>query len=149
MSTLALGRQVEILLVEDNPGDIRLTREALKEAKVVNRLHTVTDGAEAIAFLRRERGYENAVRPDLILLDLNLPRKDGKDVLAEIKSDPELKRMPVVVLTTSQAEQDILRSYDLHANCFISKPVEITRFLQVLQAIDQFWFSIVTLPREN
>jgi len=143
------ARPIDILLVEDNPGDIRLTREALQEAKVHNRLHSAHDGEAALAFLRREKGYENAVRPDLILLDLNLPKKDGREVLAEIKADPKLRRTPVIVLSTSRAEQDIQHSYDLYANCYITKPVEMSQFIRVVQSIDNFWFSIVSLPREK
>jgi CheY-like chemotaxis protein len=139
---------VEILLVEDNPGDVRLTLEALKEGRVLNHLSVAGDGLEALAFLRREGRYADAPRPDLILLDLNLPKKDGREVLAEIKADDSLKRIPVVVLTTSQAEQDILRSYSLHANCYITKPVELDEFLKVLQTIEDFWLTIVKLPGE-
>ncbi|MHC5537682.1 response regulator [Singulisphaera rosea] len=139
---------VEILLVEDNIGDVRLTQEVLKEAKVMNRLSVVRDGVEAMAFLRREDAHAEASRPDLILLDLNLPRKDGREVLQEIKSDPALRRIPVVVLTTSEAEEDILRSYDLHANCYISKPVELGRFIDVVRSIEDFWLTIVKLPAQ-
>ena len=140
------GRAIEILLVEDNPGDVRLTREALKEAKVRNSLSVVSDGVEAMAFLRREGVYSTAPRPDIVLLDLNLPRKDGRQVLAEVKADPELRRIPVVILTTSKAEEDILKTYDLHANCFITKPVDFDQFVRVVQSIEHFWLSIVTLP---
>ena len=140
------GRLAEILLVEDSPGDVRLTREALKESKVRNQLSVAEDGVEAMAFLRREGKYSGAVRPDLILLDLNLPRKDGREVLAEIKADETLKRIPVVILTTSDAEQDVLKGYDLHANCYITKPVDFERFISVVKSIDDFWFSIVKLP---
>lgn len=139
-------RQVEILLVEDNPGDVRLTMEALKEGKLSNNLSTVKDGVEAIAFLRREGQYINAVRPDLILLDLNLPRKDGREVLAELKQDSELRRIPIIVLTTSQAEQDILKTYDLHANCYITKPVDLDQFMTVVRSIENFWLTLVQLP---
>ncbi|HLI27394.1 MAG TPA: response regulator [Chloroflexota bacterium] len=142
----AAARPVEILLVEDNPGDVRLTVEALREARVANRLSVAADGQEALAFLRREGRYADAPRPDLILLDLNLPRKDGREVLAEIKADPVLRRIPVVVLTTSSAEQDILRSYDLHANCYITKPVDLEAFLTVVRAVEYFWLRIVALP---
>lgn len=142
------GRPVEILLVEDNPGDVRLTIEALKEGKVRNHLSVVNDGAEAIAFLRRQGKYAGAVRPDIILLDLNLPKKSGREVLADIKADDELRRIPVVVLTTSSAEEDVLRSYDLHVNCFITKPVDMEQFIEVVKAIDTFWFSVVTLPND-
>jgi CheY-like chemotaxis protein len=137
---------IEILLVEDNPGDVRLTQEAFKDGKVLNRLHVVEDGVEALAFLRRQGRYAGAIRPDIILLDLNLPRKDGQEVLAEIKADPDLRRIPVVVLTTSQAERDILKSYDLHANSYISKPVDLNQFLSVIRAIEDFWLTVVQLP---
>ena len=137
---------VDILLVEDNPGDVRLTREALKEAKVRNELHVATDGVEALAFLRREGAYKKAVRPNLVLLDLNLPRKNGREVLAEMKEDPELRRIPVVILTTSQAEQDIIKAYDLHVNCYINKPVDLDQFLQVVRSIEDFWLTLVKLP---
>ena len=139
---------IDVLLVEDNPGDVRLTREALREGKVRNNLHTVADGVEAMADLRREKGYEDAVRPDLILLDLNLPRMDGREVLQAIKQDPSLRNIPVVVLTSSQAEQDIVRAYDLHANCYVTKPVDLDQFITVVQSIENFWFSIVKLPSE-
>ena len=141
--------RVEILLVEDNPGDIRLTQEALKEGKILNNLSIVTDGVEAMAFLRREGRYGNAPRPELILLDLNLPKKDGREVLAEIKTDPNLKLIPVVVLTSSEAEQDILKSYKLHANCYISKPVDWDQFMEVVKSIEQFWLIIVKRPSRN
>lgn len=147
MKTGKIGQPVEILLVEDNPGDVRLTLEGLKEGKVNNNLHVVEDGVEAMAFLRREGKYADAVRPDLILLDLNLPRKDGREVLAEIKVDKDLRRIPVVVLTTSKAEQDILRAYNLHANCYITKPVDLDQFISVVGSIEDFWFTIVKLPR--
>jgi len=137
---------VDILLVEDNPGDVRLTREALKEAKVRNELHVATDGVEALAFLRREGVHKKAVRPSLVLLDLNLPRKSGREVLAEMKEDPELRRIPVVILTTSQAEQDIIKAYDLHVNCYINKPVDLDQFLQVVKSIEDFWLTLVKLP---
>ena len=136
----------EILLVEDNPGDVRLTREALKEGKILNHVSVVGDGVEALAFLRREDKYANAVRPDLILLDLNLPKKDGREVLAEIKADAGLKKIPVVILTTSAAEQDILKTYDLHANCYITKPVDLEQFIKIVQLIQDFWFTIARLP---
>jgi CheY-like chemotaxis protein len=139
-------RAIELLLVEDNPGDVRLTIEALKEGRVINQLTVVQDGEEAIAFLRRQGRYAGAVRPDLILLDLNLPRKGGLEVLAEIKEDPDLKQIPVVVLTTSQAEQDVLRTYQLHANCYIVKPVDLNQFMSVVQAIKSFWLALVMLP---
>ena len=136
-------KPIEILLVEDNPGDVRLTIEGFKEGKILNHLSVVSDGVEALAFLRREGGYADAPRPELILLDLNLPRKDGREVLAEIKNDNNLKRIPVVVLTSSEAEQDIAQSYDLHANCYITKPVELDQFITVIKNIQQFWFNIV------
>ena len=139
-------RPIEILMVEDNPGDVRLTVEALKEAKVRNNLHTVEDGVEALAFLRREGGYAEVPRPDLVLLDLNLPKMNGREVLAEIKEDPELRRIPVVILTISQAEQDIVKSYNLHANCYITKPVDLDQFLEVVKSIENFWLTIVKLP---
>ncbi|HLI26557.1 MAG TPA: response regulator [Chloroflexota bacterium] len=139
---------IEILLVEDSPADVDLTREALEDAKVRNHLSVVADGVEALAFLRREGRYADAPRPDLILLDLNLPKKDGREVLAEIKADPALRRIPVVVLTTSEAEQDILRSYDLHANCYITKPVDLEAFIEVVRSIEGFWLAIVRLPTE-
>ena len=138
--------RIRILLVEDNPGDVRLTREALKEGKVRNNLSVVGDGVEALAFLHREGSYSSAPRPDIILLDLNLPRKDGRQVLAEVKADPELRRIPIVVLTTSKAEEDILKTYELHANCFITKPVDFEHFIKVVQSIESFWLSIVQLP---
>jgi CheY-like chemotaxis protein len=140
------GRPVEILLVEDNPGDVRLTREALKEAKVRNSLSVAGDGVEAMAFLRREGSYATAPRPDIVLLDLNLPKKDGREVLAEVKADPDLRRIPVVILTTSKAEEDILKTYDLHANCFVTKPVDFDQFIKVIQSIEGFWLTIVQLP---
>jgi len=143
------GHPIEILLVEDNPGDVRLTVEGLKESKVRNNLHVTRDGVEAMAFLRREGQHARAVRPDLILLDLNLPRMDGREVLSELKSDPKLKTIPVVVLTTSRAEQDVLRSYELQANCYITKPVDLEQFISVVKSIEDFWFSIVTLPRKT
>jgi chemotaxis family two-component system response regulator Rcp1 len=139
---------IDILLVEDNPGDVRLTEEALREGKVKNRLAVVKDGVEAIAYLRCEGEYAEAVKPDLILLDLNLPRKDGRQVLEEIKADPELRVIPVVVLTTSAAEEDILKSYNLHANCYITKPVDLEQFLKVVKTIEDFWLSIVRLPSQ-
>jgi CheY-like chemotaxis protein len=140
------SRPIEILLVEDNPGDARLTREALKEAKIANTLAVVSDGVEALDYLHREGKYEHVHHPDLILLDLNLPRKDGREVLAEIKEDPNLRRIPVVILTTSQAEEDIFRSYDLHANCFVTKPVNLDEFLKAVRAIEDFWLAVVKLP---
>jgi len=141
-----LSAPIEILLVEDNPGDIRLTQEVLKEGKVKNTLSIVENGVQAISFLRKESEYHDAPTPDLILLDLNLPKKDGREVLLEIKNDPELKKIPVVVLTTSQSEEDILKVYDLNANCYISKPVDFGQFIDVVKSIEDFWLSIVKLP---
>lgn len=138
---------VEILLVEDNAGDYRLTQEALREGKVYNNLHWAKDGVEALDFLRRRGTYGSAPRPDLILLDLNLPKKDGREVLSEIKTDAGLKTIPVVILTTSQAEEDIVRSYHLHANCYVTKPVDLEKFIVVVQSIDRFWLTIATLPK--
>jgi len=137
---------IEILLVEDNPGDVRLTKEALKEGKVYSNLHTVKDGVEAMEFLRRGGKHQGAPRPDIILLDLNLPKKDGREVLQDIKNDAELKRIPVVVLTTSKAEEDVLRTYNLHANCYVTKPVDLEKFIVVVKSIDAFWLTVVTLP---
>ncbi|MCC7499678.1 MAG: response regulator [Bryobacterales bacterium] len=137
---------IEILLVEDNPGDVRLTQEALKEAKVSNRMNVVVDGEEALQYVRRQGRFHDAVRPDLILLDLNLPKKDGREVLTEIKSDPQLRSIPIVVLTTSNAELDIMRAYDLHANCYITKPVDLDQFLHVVREIESFWLTLVMLP---
>ena len=139
-------RPAELLLVEDNPGDVRLTMEALKDGEVNHNLTVVKDGQEAIADLRRQGKYANAARPDLVLLDLNLPRKGGLEVLAEIKEDPDLKSIPVVVLTTSQAAQDVRRAYELHANCYIVKPVDLDQFMSVVQAIKSFWLGVVMLP---
>ncbi|MCX7627879.1 MAG: response regulator [Methylophilaceae bacterium] len=143
---IELGKPVEFLLAEDNPGDVRLTKEALRDSKVHNNLNVVSDGVEALAFLRREGKYASAPRPDVVLLDLNLPKKDGREVLAEIKSDPSLKRIPVVIITSSEAEQDILRTYDLHANCYVTKPVDLDQFIKVIQSIENFWLTIVKLP---
>lgn len=140
---------IEILLVEDNPADVRLTQEALREGKVKNNLHIARDGVEALAFLRREGKWKDATRPDLVLLDLNLPKKDGREVLAEIKADESLKMLPVVVLTTSSAEADILKSYSLHANCYIQKPVDLEQFVKVVKSIDDFWLTVVRLPSER
>jgi len=137
---------IEILLIEDNAGDARLAKEALLDAKVANNLSWVADGEEAMAYLRREGQYDKAPRPDLILLDLNLPRKDGREVLSAIKADDKLKRIPVVILTTSQAEEDILRAYHLNANCYISKPVDLDQFIKVVRTIEDFWLTIVKLP---
>jgi two-component system, chemotaxis family, response regulator Rcp1 len=140
------SRPVEILIVEDNQGDIRLTREALKESTLRNNLHVAEDGIEAMAFLHRQGPYQNAPTPDLILLDLNLPRKDGRQVLAEVKNDPVLQRIPVVILTTSSADQDIVDTYNLHANCYVVKPVGLNEFLRIVKAIEDFWLTIVRLP---
>jgi len=147
MKNLPNNEPIEILLVEDNPGDVRLTEEALKESKVHNNLYHVKDGVEAMQFLRRQAEYAHVPSPDLVLLDLNMPRKDGREVLAEIKEDPELRLIPVVVLTTSEAERDLVQSYDLHANAYIVKPVDLERFIEIVQAIENFWFTIVKLPR--
>jgi CheY-like chemotaxis protein len=140
------GTPIEILLVEDDPGDVLMTQEAFEDHKVRNNLTVVSDGAEALSYLRREGQYANAVRPDLILLDLNLPRRDGREVLAEVKKDEELGRIPVVVLTTSAADEDIMRSYQLHANAYVTKPVDFDRFIDVIRQIDQFFVSVVKLP---
>ena len=139
-------KPIEVLLVEDDPGDVVMTREALAESKVMNALSVVSDGEDAMRFLRRQPPYEDAPRPGLVLLDLNLPRLDGREVLGQIKSDPDLRRIPVVVLTTSQAEEDVLRSYDLHANAFVTKPVDFDRFLEVVRQVDNFYISVVSLP---
>ncbi|MGC9444480.1 MAG: response regulator [Candidatus Methanospirareceae archaeon] len=148
MSDEHIGKPIEILLVEDNPGDIRLTREGLKEGRIFNNLSVAEDGVEAMAFLRREGEYADAPRPDLILLDLNLPKKDGREVLKEIKSDPKLRRIPVVILTTSRAEEDIMGTYNQHANCYITKPVDFDQFVNVVKTIEDFWLTIVRLPPE-
>lgn len=148
MNSQTIGRPIEILLVEDNPGDVRLTVEALKDVKVYNKLHVAKDGMEAMAFLHREGKYADVPHPDLILLDLNLPKKDGHEVLAEIKEDPTLKRIPVVVLTGSKAGEDILKTYNLHANCYISKPIDPEQFIRVVKSIEGFWLTIVKLPLE-
>ena len=141
-------RPLEILLVEDNPGDVRLTQEVFKEAKILNHLSVVGDGVDAMAFLRRQGGYGDAPRPDLILLDLNLPRKSGREVVAEVKDDPALRSIPIVVLTTSSAEQDVVSAYERHANCYITKPVDLDKFIHIVRSIEQFWLSIVQLARE-
>jgi chemotaxis family two-component system response regulator Rcp1 len=140
------GEPVEILLVEDNPGDYRLTMEALKEGKVYNNLYWAKDGVEALEFLKRQGKHATAPRPDIILLGLNLPKKDGREVLSEIKKDDDLRAIPVVILTTSKAEEDVLKSYDLHANCYVTKPVDLDKFIVVVQSIDRFWLTVVTLP---
>lgn len=145
-SATPFSQVVEILLVEDNEGDIRLTREALKEGRIRNRLNVVSDGEQALRFLRREQEFAGMPRPDLVLLDLNLPRLDGREVLAAIKKDPDLKQIPVVVLTSSRADEDLLKAYDSHANCYISKPVGFEDFMQVIRSIENFWLTIVVLP---
>jgi CheY-like chemotaxis protein len=142
------GAPIEILLVEDNPGDVRLTQEAVREAKIRNTLNVVNDGEQAIAYVRRQGEFADRPRPDLILLDLNLPRKDGREVLQDLKSDPDLHRIPVVVLTSSAAEQDILRTYDLYANAYVTKPVDLEQFMRVASSIQDFWLNIVKLPPE-
>mgnify|MGYP001578037628 CR=1 FL=1 len=149
MQTSRNVRPVQILLVEDNPGDVRLTMEALKEAKVLNKLTVVKDGIEALTLLRKQGPHADAARPDLILLDLNLPRKDGREVLAEIKADDNLKRIPVVVLTTSKDEQDVVKTYNLYANCYITKPVDLDQFITVVKSIEDFWLGIVVLPKNG
>jgi chemotaxis family two-component system response regulator Rcp1 len=146
MTSEKIGKPIQILMVEDNPDDIELAMEALKDAKVGNILKVVRDGEEALAYLRCEGQYHGAMRPDLILLDLNMPKKDGREVLKEIKNHPTLRRIPVVILTTSQAEEDILNTYDLHANCYITKPVDFTQFLKVVRSIEDFWLTVVKLP---
>jgi len=143
------GQPIEILMVEDNPGDVRLTQEALREGKMRNNIHVLTDGVEALAYLRRQGRYANASRPDVILLDLNLPKKDGREVLAEIKADPNLLRIPVVILTSSEAEEDILKAYNLHANAYVAKPVGLEQFMAVVRQIEGFWLEIVKLPDES
>lgn len=140
------SRPINLLLIEDNPGDVRLTQEAFKEGKLSYNMDVVMDGVEAIRFLRKQSPYDSAVTPDIILLDLNLPKKDGREVLAEIKNDNELRRIPVIILTTSNAEQDILKSYDLHVNCYINKPVDFDRFFDIIQKIEDFWFTTAILP---
>jgi two-component system, chemotaxis family, response regulator Rcp1 len=147
MNMEAIAREIEVLLVEDNRGDVRLTIEALKDGKIHNHLSVVSDGEEALAFLRRQGQYAKVPRPDLILLDLNLPKKDGREVLMEIKQEKDLKRIPVVILTTSTAEKDIIKTYDLHANCYITKPVDFDQFTNVVKSIEDFWFTVVKLPR--
>jgi two-component system, chemotaxis family, response regulator Rcp1 len=146
MTSEPFARPIHILMVEDNPDDIELTMEALKDAKVGNILRIVKDGEEALAYLRGKDPFQGSSRPDLILLDLNMPKKDGREVLKEIKSDPSLRRIPVVILTTSQAEEDILNTYDLHANCYITKPVDFGQFLKVVRSIEDFWLTVVKLP---
>jgi CheY-like chemotaxis protein len=148
MNNRETGKPIDILLVEDNPADVRLTQENFKESKILNNLHVVKDGEEAMAFLHRKGKYADAVRPDLILLDLNLPKKDGREVLAEIKTDEELKSIPVVILTISKAEEDILKSYNLHANCYIIKPIDIEQFNKIVRSIEDFWLTLVKLPKK-
>lgn len=147
MNVEETAKEIEILLVEDSPGDVRLTIEALKDGKIHNHLSVVSDGEEALAFLRQQGQYAKVPRPDLILLDLNLPKKDGREVLRQIKQEEDLKRIPVVVLTISTAEKDILKAYDLHANCYVNKPVDFDKFTVVVKSIEDFWFTIVKLPR--
>ena len=146
MTTDITARPIDILLVEDNPGDVRLTQEALRDGKVRNNLFLVADGVAAMDYLHRRGRYKDAARPDLILLDLNLPKKNGREVLAEIKADDDLRRIPVVVLTISKAEEDVLKTYNLLANCYITKPVDLHKFLAVIKAIEDFWLTVVTLP---
>ena len=146
MNIAELGRPIEILLVEDNPGDVRLTMEALREAKVCNRIHTVYDGMQALDFLNRDGSYIDVPSPDLILLDLNLPKKDGREVLASIKANQKIKHIPVVVLTTSKSEEDIVKSYELQASCYVTKPVDLDQFLEVVKSIGDFWLAVVKLP---
>jgi two-component system, chemotaxis family, response regulator Rcp1 len=148
MNIEEIGRPIEILLVEDNPADVRLTIEVFKDARVHSHLSVVEDGVEALAFLRHEEKYAHAPRPDIVLLDLNLPKKDGLQVLAEIKEDENLKRIPVIILTTSQAEEDIIRTSDLHANCFITKPVALEEFIKVVESLKEFWLTVAKLPPE-
>lgn len=149
MNGSKLGKPIDILLVEDNPGDVRLAKEALKESKMKNAIHVAEDGMQAMAFLRREGKYADVPHPDLVLLDLNLPRKDGREVLAEIKNDDDLKRIPVVILTVSSAEEDILKTYNLHANCYITKPIDLDQFIKVVKSIEDFWLTIVKLPPDG
>ena len=148
MSENTDGRPVEILLAEDNPGDVKLTEKALERGKVLNNLHVVDNGVEAMKYLRKEGEYADSPRPDLLLLDLNMPRKDGKEVLDDIKSDPELRRIPVVVLTSSEAEEDIVESYDLHANAYLTKPVDFDGFIDVVSRVEEFWLTVVKRPPE-
>lgn len=148
MNNQKIGRPIKILLVEDSPGDVRLTQEAFKDSKLCNKVYVVGDGVEAMDFLYKKKKYTNASRPDIILLDLNLPKKNGREVLREIKGDENLKRIPVVILTTSKAEEDIIKSYNLHANCYITKPVDLNQFTRVVKSIENFWFTIVKLPSD-
>ena len=149
MSAYNKTKAIDILLVEDNPGDIRLTKEVLKEGKIENKLNVVMDGEEAIFYLKKTGNYKDVITPDIILLDLNLPKKDGREVLAEIKTDPALMLIPVIVLTTSESEQDILNMYSHHANCYITKPVDFNQFINVIRSIEDFWLSIVKLPKKQ
>ena len=149
MNSQTTGRPIEILLVEDNPGDVRLIVEALRDGKVQNKLHIAQDGMEATAFLHKEGEYADALCPDIILLDLNLPKKDGPEVLAEIKEDPALKHIPVVILTSSQDKEDIVKTYNLHANCYVTKPIDLEQFMMVVKSITDFWLTIVKLPTEE
>jgi CheY-like chemotaxis protein len=149
MNNKGIGKPIEILLVEDNPGDVRLTREALKDGKIRNNLSVVMDGEEVMVYLHKEGKYKDAPLTDLILLDLNLPKKNGREVLAEIKTDPNLRRIPVVILTVSKADEDIIKSYDLHANCYIIKPVNLDRFIKVVKSVEDFWLTIVKLPPDG
>ncbi len=148
MTEIESGKVIDILLVDDNAGDIRLAQEALKESKIRNTIYVAKDGVQAMDFLLRRGTHAGAPRPDLVLLDLNLPRKDGREVLAEIKANPDLKRIPVVILTISKSEEDILKSYDLHANCYITKPIDLHQFMRVVRSIEDFWLTIVKLPPE-
>jgi len=141
-----VSKPIDILLVEDNPGDVRLTREALKEGKIKNNLFVTSNGVEALEFLKQEGEYTDAIRPDLILLDLNMPRMDGRELLEKIKQEPDLRRIPVVILTTSKSEEDIVKSYDLHANCYITKPVDLDQFINVVKSVEDFWLTVVKLP---
>jgi two-component system, chemotaxis family, response regulator Rcp1 len=147
MDTMQLPQPIRILMVEDDPGDVRLTREALKSEKMHLMMHDVPNGIEAMRFLRQEGAYADMVRPDLILLDLNMPRMDGREVLAELQNDPKLKRIPVIVLTTSAGEEDILTAYEMNANCYITKPMDWRQFIQVVKLIEEFWLTVVKLPK--
>ncbi|HUT23144.1 MAG TPA: response regulator [Sumerlaeia bacterium] len=149
MTEEVIGKPIEILLVEDNPGDVRLTQEALRDAKVHNNLHVAGTGVDAVAFLKREGKFSSAPRPDLILLDLNLPLKGGMEVLGEIKGDPDFRTIPVVILTTSQAETDIIKAYHLNANCYVTKPVGLDQFIEVVNSIENFWLTVVKLPKSD
>ncbi len=146
MTTTRETRPVEILMVEDNPGTVRLTQEVMRESKVRNTMHVVHDGVEALAFMRQQGRYATAPRPDLVLLDLNLPRKDGRETLSEMKSDEDLRRIPVVILTSSRSEEDVLRAYNLHANCYLTKPIGLEDFVKIVKSIESFWIEVVTLP---